>query len=139
METIGQRLRFLRNKHNLTQEKVAEMIGKKKGNISNYESDSYEPSAQTIIAICRLFNVSSDWFLTGEESVSKSEQTSGFDIETSDVDYQLINKIQQLSEKEKLKVEGYIDAILGGSPQHQRVGMSSKLMNGEEAAAKDVG
>lgn len=76
MKTIGERLKFLRKKRNLTSEQLAEAIGLKKGSISSYENDRYEPSAKTIISICNYFNISSDWLLTGEGKAFKQPEES---------------------------------------------------------------
>ncbi|BFH11387.1 helix-turn-helix domain-containing protein [Paenibacillus melissococcoides] len=141
METIGKRLRFLRDKHQLTQEKMAELIGKKKGNISNYESDNYEPSAQTIIAICKIFNVSADWLLFGKNNVTISEQNDepkkfppGFDIESEDLE--LLAKFHQLGERQKGKIEGHIDEMLAAKDSVSSSKQSySKNGDGREEAA----
>ena len=67
MNTIGQRIKSLRIDKELSIQDFATAIGKSKGNISGYENDKYEPSAQTIIAIAKYFEVSIEWLLTGEE------------------------------------------------------------------------
>lgn len=141
METIGKRLRYLRDKHKLTQEKMAELIGKKKGNISNYESDNYEPSAQTIIAICKIFNVSADWLLFGEERVSKSEHSSdmwfGFEIAPEDIE--LLAKFHQLSEKQQGIIVGRIEEMLSErkAGSSRKESSRSKNTGREEAAANE--
>ncbi len=67
MNTIGQRIKFLRESLNLSQQEVADKTGISRGNISNYEKDRVSPAADTIIALCAYFDISSDWLLTGRE------------------------------------------------------------------------
>ena len=68
MDSIGERIKFLRKKNSLTIQELAGVIQKSKSNISGYESGAFEPSAQTIIKICDYFSISSDWLLFGKES-----------------------------------------------------------------------
>ena len=66
MRTIGERIKALRKRENLSGQQLAEIIGKSKGNISGYENGKFEPSAQTIAALCRYFRISADWLLFGD-------------------------------------------------------------------------
>lgn len=66
MNTIGERIKFLRTKHKLSMEDFATAIGTNKSGISSYENNKYEPSAKYLIQISKQFNVSIDWILTGE-------------------------------------------------------------------------
>ncbi|MEW9700393.1 helix-turn-helix domain-containing protein [Paenibacillus sp. SI8] len=75
METIGQRIKYLRDSFKLSQQQVAEKTGISRGNISNYEKDRVSPAADTIIAICAYFHVSADWLLTGKETVTEDPGT----------------------------------------------------------------
>ncbi|MDT3427836.1 transcriptional regulator with XRE-family HTH domain [Paenibacillus forsythiae] len=73
METIGQRLKYLRETLKLSQQHVADKTGISRGNISNYEKDRVSPAADTLIAFCSFFAVSADWLLTGQEHIPKDE------------------------------------------------------------------
>ncbi len=66
MNTISERLQYLRESHNLKQQDVADATGIARGNISKYENGVVNPSADTLIAYSKFFNVSTDWILTGE-------------------------------------------------------------------------
>lgn len=138
METIGDRIRYLRNQHGLSQEKVADSIGKTKSNVSGYENDKFEPSAQTIIALCRLFNVSSDWLLFGkEDEVLILEQKE--ELKLSPEEMKLLRKIDKLTYEEKLKIEGIIEGfLLSHELNTKKKGQSYKSTNGEEAAANET-
>lgn len=67
MSTIGQRIKDLRTAKGFSLQELADLVGKSKGNISGYENDKYEPSAQTIISLAKHFEVSADWLLNGVE------------------------------------------------------------------------
>lgn len=64
--TLGQRIKLLRNTLKLKQDEFANIIIISRPMISYYEKDDKLPSAAIIKNICREFNVSEQWLLTGE-------------------------------------------------------------------------
>ncbi len=60
---IGTRLRELREKKNLKQEQVAELLSVNKSTISLYESGMRQPSLDMVIAFARFYRVSTDYLL----------------------------------------------------------------------------
>ena len=56
-------IKKLRTDSNLTQKELARQIGVSQQTISLWESRSAVPDATAIIAICKYFNVSSDYLL----------------------------------------------------------------------------
>jgi len=66
MNTIGERIKYLRILNKLSMEEFAEKIGANKSGISFYESNKYEPSAKNLVLLSQQFNVSTDWILTGK-------------------------------------------------------------------------
>ena len=63
---IGQRIKALRIEKDLTQEELGEKLGLDKGTVSKMERDENAPTAKTLLALKKLFGVSTDWILTGE-------------------------------------------------------------------------
>ncbi|MBR0581271.1 MULTISPECIES: helix-turn-helix domain-containing protein [Bacillus] len=70
---LGDRLRSLREKHNLTQEQIAKKIGISRGTYAHYEINKRRPDYETLIKITDIFNVSLDYLLTGKEFDSSNE------------------------------------------------------------------
>ena len=62
---IGNRLKALRKKRNLTQQELGAALGVSASTIGMYEQGRREPDHKTLTALCRLFDVSSDYFLLG--------------------------------------------------------------------------
>ena len=60
---IGTRLKELREKKNLRQEQVAEIVSVNKSAISLYESGMRQPSLDMLIAFARFYRVSTDYLL----------------------------------------------------------------------------
>lgn len=68
MNTLGMRLRELREDMELSQLEVAEKLNCSDKMISNYELDKRSPDYRIIIKICDLFDVSADFLLGRADS-----------------------------------------------------------------------
>lgn len=67
MDTLGERIAYLRNKEGLSQRKLMDILGFQ--NLSKYEKDTREPSLDILKLLSSYFNVSLDWLITGKEYV----------------------------------------------------------------------
>lgn len=63
MDTFGERLKYLRNKHNLTQEQFALKFFLNKSSVSRYEKNLQFPEFDTLLKISSFFNISLDFIL----------------------------------------------------------------------------
>lgn len=61
--SFGEKLRNLREDADINQTQLGVALGITQRKISYIECGKYEPSIDDIIAICRYFNVSSDYML----------------------------------------------------------------------------
>jgi len=69
MNTVGERIKYLRKRDKETQDQLAEFIGVKSGvTISNYENGDREPDLENIRRIALHYGVTSDWLLNGDEA-----------------------------------------------------------------------
>lgn len=66
MSDLGKRVRKIRNDLHMTQEEFGAKIGLKKNSLSQIESGKNQLTSQTMITICKVFNVSESWLQTGE-------------------------------------------------------------------------
>jgi transcriptional regulator with XRE-family HTH domain len=92
MVDFGNRLKMLRLQKNFTQAQVAQKLGVTKSVISAYETGLRMPSYDILIALAKLFKVSTD-FLLGVES-KQSLDLSGLSDAEIDAVKQLIKAIQ---------------------------------------------
>lgn len=60
---LGDRLRWLRNRADLSQADVAEQIGMSQSQVLKWENGKAEPDANSIRKLARLFGVTSDYIL----------------------------------------------------------------------------
>lgn len=63
MSTFSQRLKEVRILKGMTQKSVAEHLGISENAYQNYEYGKREPKYQTLVKLCRLFNVSADYLI----------------------------------------------------------------------------
>lgn len=63
--TMGTRIKELRKGAGLTLEKFGARIGITPASLSNIENSKTNPSDQTVLMICREFNVNEDWLRDG--------------------------------------------------------------------------
>jgi transcriptional regulator with XRE-family HTH domain len=81
-DTIGKRIRALRESQNLKRKDIADLLGISEGNLHSMENDKTNPSATTLIKLAKFFKVTSDWILLGDEinSAGEKEAATGFPI-----------------------------------------------------------
>jgi len=70
VQTIGERIRHLREARELSQQELAVLTGLQRGNISHYERNKVKPSAEAIVQLAAVLGVTSDWLLTGRQAIS---------------------------------------------------------------------
>ncbi len=61
MEVVAKRLRELRQKTDLSQAKIADVLGLKQGAINRYENNQSEPTNTTLCRYAEFFDVSLDY------------------------------------------------------------------------------
>ena len=64
---LGERIALLRRQAGLSQEQLGDKMGVSRQAVSKWESGQVNPDLQYIMALCRLFEVSADYLLFGEE------------------------------------------------------------------------
>ena len=62
---IGQRIAALRKNAHLSQAELARALGVSPSAVGMYEQDRREPSAAGLVALARIFGVTTDYLLTG--------------------------------------------------------------------------
>lgn len=79
MAIFGDRLRFLREEKDLSQEELGKIINSAKSTISQYELGKRNPDPATLLQFADFFNVSTDYLLgrtDRRELLSKTEQNT---------------------------------------------------------------
>jgi transcriptional regulator with XRE-family HTH domain len=69
---MGERLKEIRIKHNLTQVQIGEMMGVSGAYISKLEKMNEIPSDTFIYLFCQLFSVRREWLIKGEYPIQEN-------------------------------------------------------------------
>lgn len=118
LDTIGRRLRYIRQKNNMTLTDIKNITGLSTGNLSELENDKFLPSAHALMIFKKIFNVSIDWLLTGEYSPNPMDMDNLNEAKEeyvhsalTDSEIQLIELYRQLDEKEQQNLWGYLNVV----------------------------
>jgi len=68
--SFGQKIAYLRTNREISQNTLAELLNVARSSVSLYETDSREPTKDTIIKIAKFFNVSIDYLLDDETPIN---------------------------------------------------------------------
>ena len=74
MRTFTEKLRGLREDNDLTQAQVASVLGTSQTMYARYERGANEMPIHRLTALCRLYNVSADYFLGTEPDPRKPQK-----------------------------------------------------------------
>ena len=70
MATICKKIFRLRRQHGISQEELADKINVTRQAVSKWETGSAVPNSENITALCKLFNVSADYFLDDSKEIA---------------------------------------------------------------------
>ena len=76
MDTLGERLNFVRKKNNYTQESLANEIGVSRGVIYNLEKNITMPQTIVINAICKTLKINKEWLIDGNGEMDDMSEKS---------------------------------------------------------------
>lgn len=96
-ETIGNRIRSLRQRLNVTQSQVEKATGIPQSNLSEFENGKLTPTIQTLSKIARFFDVSISYLL-GESNVDGVKMN--------------VRMLDGLSEDGKKEIQDFIDFVM---------------------------
>lgn len=112
MASLGEKIRQIRLKNNMTQEEFGKLIGAAKSTVSLYESDHSVPLDEIKKKISIAFNVSLDFLMglsdietpnTSEEHKSNAETKAYHVIDISELTDEAVKQVEDYVEFMKLK------------------------------------
>jgi transcriptional regulator with XRE-family HTH domain len=94
---MGERLRELRLRRNISQEEVARHIGITRSAYSHYEINNRQPGYETLIKLAAFFEVSLDYMIGGTASKPKSESSDTQDTR------EIMSLLQHMDQEQRRK------------------------------------
>lgn len=107
MNTLGERLYYVRKKRGYTQDSLAEKIGVSRGVIFNLEKNITKPQTIVINAICQTLKINKDWLINGSGEMEDNSGTS----RSAKILAELYEVAKELSEDEQLYLLDVIKAL----------------------------
>lgn len=77
MRTFIEKLRGLREDNDLTQQQVADILGTSQTMYARYERGANEMPIHHLVALCKFYNVSADYFLDSAPDTRKPQKKAG--------------------------------------------------------------
>ena len=71
MESVGERIRKIRERAGMNKVMFADAIDANKSSITRYETDAIKPNIEALKKISEEFNVSIDWIVFGDDNTFK--------------------------------------------------------------------
>lgn len=72
LDTVGQRLRFARERAAMTQQDIADFLDLTKGSVSGIENDKQGIQAEYLFPLADMLDVSARWLISGEGEMAGS-------------------------------------------------------------------
>jgi len=99
METLGQRVKKLRIKNNLSQRKLARMVETSPGLISFIERDRNRPNYEIIARIANKLGTTTDYLIFGDKKSDSGGETTKLAFKEKELieKYDLLSRMSNLS------------------------------------------
>lgn len=92
---LHDRLRIMRERRKLTQEYVAKYLEITRPAYTQYESGRRVPSPVMLAKLAKLYGVTTDYLITGKESVMEKDMPGGKDVVNTEKDKELQREVAE--------------------------------------------
>lgn len=104
--TFADRLRDLRQDHDMQQTQLAEMLNLKSSAISKYEKNITQPSIDTLIKLSHIFGVTVDYL------VGISDEKKPYTLNVSPFEANIILRFRSLDYENQIRIDERITFLL---------------------------
>lgn len=111
MNTIGERIVFLREELDMSQKELAYTIGIAPTSLSRYENNLYEPKAEIILRLSTALHTTSDFLLGLTDIYQKNDIPTNKSLGLTAHEQRLLTCYRKLNEENKIRVLERIDTL----------------------------
>lgn len=101
MNTIGERIVYLREKQGISQKELAQMLGITAASLSRYENNLYDPKSAIITNLCQLLHTSSDYLL----GINTENHNQAKPCSVNEKDLHIWELYRSLTPEDKIRIE----------------------------------
>ena len=114
MQTIGERIRSLREYNGISQVKLADMVGITKMTLSKYEHNLSEPRGMVIALLSESLNTSADYLLGLTEDPSSYGKGFGFEYKNpfQSEHRELLDHFRKLNGENQIRILERMETLL---------------------------
>lgn len=123
MNTLGTRVKTLREKMKMTQQDLGDIVDLHGSNIGRIEKGKVSPASDTLLRMAIYFDVSCDWLLRGENAKTQI-------CESADA-ANLMRLYRQLSPKDKIEIQELMEFKIYKTEQGKNNQKTSALTSTE--------
>ena len=112
--TIRDRIFDKLEQMNMTQKDFAEKTGIAQSTISDWRKKKTNPTADKILIICKILDVTPEWLLSGiEANGTRSNPSEWYAIDAKTDSGKLITVFNSMNKEQKARLLGYAEALSG--------------------------
>lgn len=149
---IGERLELILKHYRLTKKQFAESISYSPGNITDWIKGRYKPSSKALINIENIYKISQNWLINGDgnmfiSDLSNLKSDESFNTEISknvsslgilsEEEINMIRLYRNLSEKDKNKIQGFLE--INGAKEESSAALAESYTCQNGGENKNVG
>ncbi len=98
---------------NLTQKEFSKRTGIAESTVSDWRKKRTNPTAEKIMIICKVLDVTPEWLLSGIEAAGDRGNPSGwYAIEATTESGKLISMFNSMDKSRQARVLGYVEALI---------------------------
>jgi transcriptional regulator with XRE-family HTH domain len=106
MDVVGQRIKELRNKLELTQTDLAKKVGMTYVQIGRYEKRGAVPSSDVLKRLADALNTTTDYLMNGATNTVASEQLQDKEL------LNLFKAVENLGKEDKSMIKLFLDSLV---------------------------
>lgn len=112
MNTIGERIVFLREEHNISQKALASTIKISPTSLSRYENNLYEPKAEILNRLASALDTTSDFLIGLTDYYRRPNYTDPSPVGLNADEHRLVNYYNNLNSENKTRINERILTLL---------------------------